>query len=450
MEIILPTPIEQQPWWNDLLLKLKSRKLRDLARDYGVSSVVDLQEALERTGHVPKSGSQVSGTTAPGPLPTPAAAAPTPARRTRNTGTPAAPPAAVAAPATGGGRAKDRLEGARHLLGQVADGDIAERIGVARKTVVEFRKRHGIERYRGAGSAPPTPVAPAPAPRRGRPPRIAPAPAAVPTGAAAPAATAPSVRSTATGRASKLDDYRTIVGFIADGDVAAQTGMTSENVRMYRKRRGIPAFWREATEEAAAPVVATPAAATPAAEPARRGRPRGPSEGGSKVDRALARFRDVLGSVPDAEIALQAKVSRSAVSAYRQRFKIAASGRVGRPRKTANVPPLTLVTTLVLPLVPAPVEAQQPAPAPAAPAARAAVAAPAPPVPAPPVPAPIAAPNGGYVYRVKATQNGEKHIFGLVAVDPVAAAREAFARLSARDSTWVIQSIRLLSDALPA
>ena len=48
-----------------------------------------------------------------------------------------------------------------------------------------------------------------------------------------------------TGRASKLDGYRDIVGRVPDREVAERTGMTTENVRMYRVRRGISASWRD-------------------------------------------------------------------------------------------------------------------------------------------------------------------------------------------------------------
>jgi len=55
-----------------------------------------------------------------------------------------------------------------------------------------------------------------------------------------------------------------------------------------------------------------------------------------------------------------------------------------------------------------------------------------------------------FVYRVVAARSGEKHTFGLVAGNAADAAQEAYERLTGRDEAWVIQSIRLLGDALPA
>jgi hypothetical protein len=54
------------------------------------------------------------------------------------------------------------------------------------------------------------------------------------------------------------------------------------------------------------------------------------------------------------------------------------------------------------------------------------------------------------VYRVIASRAAERRAFGVVAANAIDAAQQAFERLTGRDSEWVIQSIRLLGDALPA
>lgn len=128
------------------------------------------------------------------------------------------------------GRANQRLESARHLLGTLPDGDVAARLGVARKTIVAYRKKHGIPRYRQQSRLGPDAVG---------------------------------ARPPGTGRASKLDAFLDIIGKLSDREVAEKAGMTTENVRMYRQRRGIVAMWRgesttpEVAEEAPRPRVVT-------------------------------------------------------------------------------------------------------------------------------------------------------------------------------------------------
>lgn len=232
--------------------------------------------------------------------------------------------------------ASARLDAVRATLGTVSDGEIARRLGIARKTVVEYRKRHGI-----------TPFVPAraPAPKK--------EPAASPTG-----------------RSSRLDAFIDIIGTLPDREVAERAGMTTENVRMYRQRRGIAATWRTAE---------------PGPSRKRGRQPTPPGE--TKVDRALAPFLDRLGQEPDGEIAAKAGVSRSAVSAWRTRHEIPARGG-----KSAAA---------------------------------------------------------GSVYKILAVRAGQRHTFGLVAADPVDAARRAWDALTAADPAWTIHGIRLVGPALP-
>lgn len=105
---------------------------------------------------------------------------------------------------------QSRLSELEERLGKAPDGVIATELGIARKTVVAYRKRKGIPPYRTPSAHPP-------------------APARMP-------------------RPSRLDAFRALVGQVSDREVAERAGVTPENVRMYRLRRGIQAAWRDAAE----------------------------------------------------------------------------------------------------------------------------------------------------------------------------------------------------------
>lgn len=122
----------------------------------------------------------------------------------------------------GHGKAAAALEAIRSRLGTEPDGTIARSLGISRKTVVEFRQRHGIASYTAVAAR---------AGRRG-------------SGKARALAAGKAKRPEAVARASKLDDHLDIVGRLPDREVAARVGVTAENVRMYRLRRGISAGWR--------------------------------------------------------------------------------------------------------------------------------------------------------------------------------------------------------------
>lgn len=176
-------------------------------------------------------------------------------------------------------------------LGKIPDHEIAQLAGVSRTAVVSFRKRMGISSYEGykfqPGAAPtkaspakPTPsktgaaktapakvaaakAAPAAAPKAA-PAKVEaakPAPAkAAPVAAAKPAAPAEKAFH---GRKSKLDPYLHLLGKVSDADIAARAGVTTENVRAYRTRRGIT----PSKAAAAAPAPAAPAKAEAKAMP---------------------------------------------------------------------------------------------------------------------------------------------------------------------------------------
>jgi transposase len=164
-------------------------------------------------------------------------------------------------------------------VGRVADSVIAERLGISRKTVLAWRKKHQIRAWDD----------PTPRPAQATPGVAAP-------GAAAPGAAAPGVSGAAPKRAkpSRLDAFAHLLGTQSDRALAELAGVSPENVRMYRQRRGIEARWR--------------------------------ADGGppTRVEAALEELKDQLGLLPDATIAQRAGVSRSAVTQHRAKMGIVA------------------------------------------------------------------------------------------------------------------------------
>jgi len=493
---------ENQPYWGQIVADHKKKPLRELSKQYKLS-VAELQKALERAGLVPGA---TSGTPAAAPA-APAAPAPKPEAKPKAKAKAKAKETAAPAATPRRGGAAMKLESVRAELGVVADGVLAERLGVARKTVVEFRKKHGIAPYvppvaRGAAAAEGS--APAAKPPRAR-------KAAEPAAPKAKAkAAAPAPAAGGTGRYSKLDDYRDIIGVLPDREVAERAGMTTENVRMYRSRRGIGAGWRDQAAaaapaaakakaaasaapkaKAAAPAAAAPAAApepAPSAAARRRGRqPAAPGE--SKVEKALAPFRAEIGATPDAEVAAKAGVSRSAVSAFRQKYAIKASGKGGRPAKArVEEASLPVVKEAKAPKSKPPAETK-PAKAEKVEAKAAKVEVKAEKVEAKAAKVEVKAEKAeakaekaeakaekaeakaekaeakaekaeakaekgekverlGYVFRVTVVRDDEKRVFGLIAPDPVEAARRAYEYVS-RKGRWTLRDIRLVAEALP-
>lgn len=168
-------------------------------------------------------------------------------------------------------------------LGKVPDQDIADKAGVSRSVIVNYRKRLGIAAYDGhrgthAAPAPPPPPAPAPVKRgpgrprkdavtpvapvveapkldgRTRAARLAKADAPAPSAPKRPAPE-PVVESTFRGRRSAIDPWQQYLGKLSDIEIANMAGVTPENVRTYRMRRGIAAPGKA---EAAAPAKAAP------------------------------------------------------------------------------------------------------------------------------------------------------------------------------------------------
>ena len=92
---------------------------------------------------------------------------------------------------------------------------------------------------------------------------------------------------------SPLENHLDIVGILTDREVAIMLGMTAENVRAWRNRRGIAAEWRKEASGA------SPAA--PEVDKATRSSKASSSP--SSRSSALDKFDHLLGVVPDATIA---------------------------------------------------------------------------------------------------------------------------------------------------
>jgi len=242
------------------------------------------------------------------------------------------------------------LEAQRHLLGKVPDHEVAARAGTTASIVGRYRRSLGIKAYDGykfapkGGKADETAAQPAvespPADEKVE--VVAKAPAEAPKSDDAP------------GGRSKIAPYHEQVGSVPDKEIASLAGVSTEAVRMYRRRRGIPLDLEKKVAKK---------------------KKRNPSRRRSKLDP----FYDDLGKVPDAEIAAKAGVTPENVRAYRSRHGIEANYRRKRRRKApAKVAAPVVAAAVETPVVTAPV-VEAPvaeAPAVAAPAEAPAEAAP--------------------------------------------------------------------------
>ncbi|MFH1462993.1 MAG: hypothetical protein ABIO70_01270 [Pseudomonadota bacterium] len=146
-------------------------------------------------------------------------------------------------------------------------------------------------------------------------PEFAPAPAPAPT-----PTPAPRVSSTRRPRRTKLDAYLDKVGLLPDKQVANLAGVTSENVRTYRVRRGIPARWRGEGGGVTAAVTPVPGSSAKPTE--------GKAAGVGQARRGkLTPYMDQIGIVPDARIAELSGTTPANVRAFRLRHDIPARWR---------------------------------------------------------------------------------------------------------------------------
>lgn len=211
-------------------------------------------------------------------------------------------------------------------LGVVPDRELAELAGVTVANVRAYRKRHGVAA--SWRKAPKQPTTAASSPR--------------PAGQSRP-------------RKSKLDPFLAKVGQLPDREVAELAGVSAENVRAFRKRRGIPASWRGESQPAR-----TPAAPRSAAKPRNAGQTRRGK---------LTPFREVVGVLTDSHVARLADTAAQNVRAYRLRHGIPARWR-GEGQALPNEQAILALYSsadAAPPAAPAaPVTAVAPAPAPAA------------------------------------------------------------------------------------
>jgi len=284
------------------------------------------------------------------------------------------------------------LDKRRDLLGTVPDATVAELAGTSPSIVGRYRRKYNIPAYQGYKFGHDEA-------RKGAEEVIEKVEAGAPLKEVVKAAEkvadrtppAPASQTEAPVRRSKISPFRDKVGKIPDREIAALAGVTPEAVRMFRRRHGIQLATR----------VAAPA---PASE-------RKPRRRRSKLDP----FNDLLGKVPDAEVAAMAGVTSENVRAYRRRHGIAAEWRTAE----------------------APVAA--PAPAAAAPVAAA-------PVAAAPVAAAPAASTGAEAYGVKVAGNDSEYF--IVGADIAQAAAAAQKALRALAGDAPIVAIRHLGPAI--
>ncbi len=227
---------------------------------------------------------------------------------------------------------KSKLIPFRNELGIIPDREIADKVGLTSEAVRRYRTRHGIPaRWRGEGEAlpgegeilskasQPKPKASKPARRQAR---------------------------TGRGRKSKLDPYLDELGILPDKALAEKAGVTPENVRAYRIRRGIPARWRgegeplvaeqpaalEPEPAAQAPAESQPAAAPPAPpEPAPAESPAPTPSEPARAPSVLLRGYSVTLSGPDGEqefVAVAADIAQAAIAAVAAVQKRGLSGEV--------------------------------------------------------------------------------------------------------------------------
>lgn len=183
--------LETLDFWPDLLEQKDTLSLRELSERFGVTPGA-ISAALKRTGTTRS----------------PAPPGPRAARKARKASSdlPPEPGAADgAAPRARPGSKDHLLVPHWDLLGSVPDADVAREAGVSVRTVASYRARHEIPGYSG--------------PRR----------------------TSKGSRK----RPSKIDAFAHLVGKVPDRVVAQEAKVSTNAVRNYRYKHGIPAVPRE-------------------------------------------------------------------------------------------------------------------------------------------------------------------------------------------------------------
>ena len=158
---------------------------------------------------------------------------------------PPTPTPAPEAPSRQIPKSRSVVDAYAEILGTVPDGAVAAMAGVSRDAVKEYRKRHGIARFRTRPVDQPTPVPDAAAPALGTselPSEPAAEPIATSVGLDVPIETATTASAgLKRQRFSKIDAFADLVGVLPDRTGASRAGVTVGNVPAWRTRRGIPA-----------------------------------------------------------------------------------------------------------------------------------------------------------------------------------------------------------------
>jgi hypothetical protein len=241
-------------------------------------------------------------------------------------------------------------------------------------------------------------------------------------------ATGKTTKRTFTGRKSKVDQVAHLVGKVSDRELAHQIGVTPENVRTWRKRRGIEASWKTDAVAAEAP------AAAPKAKPKRKKKRK--SKGASRRKSKLDPWFSQLGAVPDREVAEQAGVTPENVRAYRKRHGIPSTWRIETPDAETSAQ-----ATVAKP-------AAKPAAKPVVRRARKEVAKPATADTSKPRRRSAATATRGWAFRVTADVDGTEREYVTFGADVVEAAQVARDRLAATKSSAHIKKIEVVGVAL--
>jgi hypothetical protein len=245
------------------------------------------------------------------------------------------------APTVAKTRQGNPLDAYRDRMGKVSDDVIASEAGVSRAMVGGYRRRFSIAAYAGykwqKGVGPPHR-----AKGSGR-------KAAAGSGKGK-SVSAAGGRRRRKGKSTVLEGFLADLGKLPDDVIADRAGLSRGVVGRYRRERGIEAYDGYKFQDGHAPLGA-PAVKRGPGRPkgsrnkARPGRP--PKvPGGVPARRGprgkLEPFADLIGTVPDAEVAALAGVSRPSVATWRHRRGIAPAARVGaavrRARAAAPAP----------------------------------------------------------------------------------------------------------------
>lgn len=227
--------------------------------------------------------------------------------------------------------------------------------------------------------------------------------------------------------ARKVEDaiapFKSQLGKVPDQKIAEEAKVSRSVVVNYRKKLGIPAYegYKFGIRDKTEPVVSKPKAPKPARSKPAAAAEAPKAEPASRVFRGrkskLDAYADMLGKVPDSEIARLASVTQENVRTYRMR------------RGIDSVKPVAGKVE----------EAPKPAKAEAKPVAAAPVA---------PAPAPAATPKGNSVFVVQLETSQGARTYAVVAADIGDAARAAMQGVSGRHGKASIKALQFVAELL--